>query len=75
MKKLSFIAILFMCAATIGCSKLTEPAKNISLGNRLIDYQEDNQVDSLIIPPDLTTLFVKGASTDEIDSLSQDALL
>ena len=55
MKKLSFTSILIICLATFGCSKVTEPVKNISLGNRLIDYQADNQVDTLIIPPDLTS--------------------
>jgi outer membrane protein assembly factor BamC len=75
MKKLSFIAILFMCAATVGCSKLTEPAKNISLGNRLIDYQEDNQVDSLIIPPDLTAPNVKGEYIEKVELSSNEPLV
>jgi len=66
MKKLSFTSILIICLATFGCSKVTEPVKNISLGNRLIDYQADNQVDTLIIPPDLTSPNFQGEYSEKV---------
>jgi len=66
MKKLSLTSILIICLATFGCSKVTEPVKNISLGNRLIDYQTDNQVDTLIIPPDLTSPNFQGEYSEKV---------
>ena len=66
MKKLSLTSILIICLATFGCSKVTEPVKNISLGNRLIDYQADNQVDTLIIPPDLTSPNFQGEYSEKV---------
>ena len=66
MKKLSLTSILIICLATFGCSKVTEPVKNLSLGNRLIDYQADNQVDTLIIPPDLTSPNFQGEYSEKV---------
>ena len=66
MKKLNVFSILLLCLITIGCSKVTEPVKNMSIGNRLIDYQSDDQVDSLIIPPDLTQPSFKGDFTEKV---------
>ena len=66
MKKFNFFSILVLCLATIGCSKVTEPVKNMSIGNRLIDYQSDEQVDSLIIPPDLTLPSFKGEFSEKV---------
>jgi len=66
MKKISFIVALFVCLITVGCSKVTEPVKNVSLGNRLIDYQADTQVDTLIIPPDLTAPSFQGEYSEKV---------
>ena len=66
MKKLNVFSILLLCLVAIGCSKVTEPVKNMSIGNRLIDYQSDDEIDSLIIPPDLTQPNFKGEFSEKV---------
>ena len=55
MKIINFINIFLICVILAGCSKVVDPVKNISLGSRTINYQASDEVDSLIIPPDLTS--------------------
>jgi len=54
MKNINYLAIIFIGLLAVGCSKVLDPVKKIGLGSRVIDYQADEKVDSLIIPPDLT---------------------
>ena len=58
MKTMNYLIIISMCILTVSCSKVSEP--KTGLGSRVIDYQDDDQVDSLIIPPDLTKPSVQG---------------
>ena len=49
---------------------LSDPVKKIGLGERVVNYQSDDTVDSLIIPPDLTKpnsqgLFVENVGVTE----------
>ena len=50
---------------------LSDPVKKIGLGGRVVNYQADDEVDSLVIPPDLTKpssqgLFIENVGvTDE----------
>ena len=53
MKNINYLAIIFIGLLAVGCSKVLDPVKKIGLGSRVIDYQADEKVDSLIIPPDL----------------------
>jgi outer membrane protein assembly factor BamC len=48
------------------CSKVTDPVKKIGLGSRLVNYEVDENVDSLVIPPDLTAPSSQGAFTEVI---------
>jgi len=55
MKIINYLLIGCISLMAISCSKITEPVKKIGLGSRIINYQaEEDKVDSLIIPPDLT---------------------
>jgi len=54
MKISNYVNIVLVCLFLASCSKLTDPVKEIGLGSRNINYQADEKVDSLIIPPDLT---------------------
>ncbi|SVE32626.1 uncharacterized protein METZ01_LOCUS485480, partial [marine metagenome] len=36
------------------CSMVSDPVKKIGLGGRIVNYQGNDEVDSLVIPPDLT---------------------
>jgi len=54
MKNISYLTIILISFLAVGCSKVLDPVKKIGLGSRVIDYQADEKLDSLIIPPDLT---------------------
>ena len=54
MKIINFSILLLLSFLLFSCSKVTEPVKKISIGTSQIKYQSDEQVESLIIPPDLT---------------------
>jgi outer membrane protein assembly factor BamC len=74
MKIVNFFSILLVCLFIGSCSKVTEPVKNINLGNRLIDYQSDDQVDSLIIPPDLTSPSFQGQYSDKVQTEKNESI-
>ena len=54
MKVVNFLIIIFTSLLVISCSKVADPVKKIGIGNRIINYQADEKVDNLVIPPDLT---------------------
>ena len=54
MKISNYLNIVLISLFLVSCSKVTDPVKEIGLGSRDINYQADEKVDSLIIPPDLT---------------------
>ena len=54
MKISNYLNIVLLSLFLVSCSKVTDPVKEIGLGSRDINYQADEKVDSLIIPPDLT---------------------
>ena len=54
MKNVNYINIALISLFLASCSKITNPVKEIGFGSRNINYQADEKVDSLIIPPDLT---------------------
>ena len=49
-----------MSLSIVSCSKVTEPVKEIGLGSKVIKYQEEEKVDSLVLPPNLTEPDIKG---------------
>ena len=54
MKIINYLYIVLISVILASCSKVTDPVKEIGLGSRDINYQADEKVDSLIIPPNLT---------------------
>ena len=68
MKNINYFAIIFISLLAVSCSKITDPVKKIGLGSRAISYQADEKVDSLIIPPDLTSPSSQGAFTEVIEN-------
>ena len=54
MKIINYLYIVLISVILASCSKVTDPVKEIGLGSRDVNYQADEKVDSLIIPPDLT---------------------
>jgi outer membrane protein assembly factor BamC len=75
MKVINYFIILLVSLSIFGCSKITEPVKKVSLGNRIIDYQADEQVDKLIVPPDLTDPSFTGEFTKTISIESNEPIL
>jgi len=61
MKIINYFIILSTSFLLFSCSKVSEPIKKVSIGSRVINYQPTENVDSLIIPPDLTKPSLKGA--------------
>lgn len=75
MKSINYLIILSVTLSIFGCSKVTEPVKKISLGNRIIDYQADEQVGQLIVPPNLTNPSITGEFSKEIQIESNEPIL
>ena len=71
MKIENYLSIVLISLALASCSKVTDPVKKISLGSRDVNYQADEKVDSLIIPPDLTAPNSQGAFT-EVEEIVDD---
>ena len=71
MKNINYLTIILLSFLVVSCSKITDPVKKIGLGNRVVNYQADEKVDSLIIPPDLTAPSSQGAFT-EVTEVSDD---
>ena len=72
MKIINYVTILFISLLVVSCSKITEPVKKMGLGSRVVNYQADEKVSSLIIPPDLTAPSSQGAFTEVIEVNNDD---
>ena len=73
MKIVNYLILIFACFCLASCSKVAEPIKKFGVGTTTLNYKGEDQIDSLIIPPDLTqpnfqTSFIKNLekSDDEI---------
>jgi outer membrane protein assembly factor BamC len=75
MKKINYLTIILMSLLAVSCSKITDPVKKIGLGNRVVNYQSDEKVDSLIIPPDLTAPSSQGVFTEIIEASDNDNVI
>jgi outer membrane protein assembly factor BamC len=71
MNKINYLTIIFISLLSVSCSKITDPVKKIGLGNRVVNYQVDEKVGSLIIPPNLTEPSSQGEFT-EVTEASND---
>ena len=66
MKITNFLMLALISLFVASCSKVADPVKKIGLGSRVVNYEVDENVDSLIIPPDLTAPSSQGAFTKVI---------
>ena len=71
MKIANYFNIVLISLFLASCSKVIDPVKEIGLGSRDINYQADEKVDSLIIPPDLTKPSALRALT-EVEEIADD---
>ena len=75
MKNINYLTIVFISLLVVGCSKVTDPVKKIGLGSRVVNYQADEKVDSLIIPPGLTEPSSQGAFSEVIEVGNNDNVI
>ena len=54
MKYIKHLVVIFIASLLTSCSMISDPVKEIGLGGRVVNYQGDDTVDSLVIPPNLT---------------------
>ena len=67
MKKINYLTVVVVSLLAVSCSKILEPVKKIGLGSRVVNYQAEEKVGSLIIPPDLTAPNSQGAFNEIIE--------
>ena len=75
MKNINYVTIIFIGLLVVSCSKIIDPVKKIGLGSRVVNYQADEKVESLIIPPDLTEPGSQGAFSEVIEVINNDNVI
>jgi len=66
MKYMKHLIAVFIALLLTSCSMLSDPVKKIGLGERVVNYQSDDTVDALVIPPDLTKPSSQGLFVENI---------
>jgi len=66
MKIINYLIIVLISLFMASCSKITDPVKKVGIGNRILSYQADEKVGSLVIPPDLTQPNTTGIFVENI---------
>ena len=66
MKIVNYLIIAVISLFLASCSKVADPVKNFGIGSKNLNYERDQSVESLIIPPDLTLPSSQGSFTEVI---------
>jgi outer membrane protein assembly factor BamC len=66
MKTTNYLIIVLIALVISSCSKVADPVKKIGLGSRAVNYAINENVDSLVIPPDLTAPKSQGSFTEVV---------
>jgi len=66
MNHIKHFIVIFIAYLLTSCSMVSDPVKKIGLGGRVVNYQADDTVDSLIIPPDLTKPNSQGLFSENV---------
>jgi outer membrane protein assembly factor BamC len=75
MKIKNYLIIVLLSIFLASCSKVSDPVKKIGLGSRVLNYETNVNVDSLVIPPDLTAPSSQGAFSEVIVVNNNDDVL
>ena len=75
MKIVNYLIIALMSLILASCSKVADPVKNFGIGSKNLNYESDQSVESLIIPPDLTAPSTQSSFTDVIENDDDNDLL
>ncbi len=68
MKIVNYLIIGFISLFLVSCSKFVDPVNNFGTGSKNLNYESDQSVESLIIPPDLTVPSSQGLFTEVIEA-------
>ena len=61
------IIFIFIASFLTSCSMVADSKKKVDIGGRYINYQGEDKVDSLVIPPDLTKPNSQGMFAENIE--------
>ena len=75
MKKINYLTLILISLLVVSCSKITDPVKKIGLGSRVVNYQADDKIDSLVIPPDLTKPSFQGEFSEDVEVSNNDNII
>jgi outer membrane protein assembly factor BamC len=71
MKFIKHLVVIFIALLLTSCSMVSDPIKKVGLGERVVNYQGDDTIDSLVIPPDLTKPNSQGLFVENIGVIDQ----
>ncbi len=71
MKYIKHLVVIFIASLITSCSMVSDPIKKVGLGGRVVNYQGDDSIDSLVIPPDLTKPNSQGLFVENIGVIDQ----
>ena len=71
MKFIKHLVVIFIALLLTSCSMVSDPIKKVGLGGRVVNYQGDDTIDSLVIPPDLTKPNSQGLFVENIGVINQ----
>ena len=71
MKYIKHLVVIFIASLITSCSMVSDPIKKVGLGGRVVNYQGDDTIDSLVIPPDLTKPNLQGLFVENIGVIDQ----
>ena len=71
MKYIKHLVVIFIASLVMSCSMVSDPIKKIGFGERVVNYQGDDTIDSLVIPPDLTKPNLQGLFVENIGVIDQ----
>ena len=70
MNYMKYLVVIFFASLLTSCSMVSDPLKKIGFDERVVNYQGDDTIDSLVIPPDLTKpnsqgMFAENVAVDD----------
>ena len=71
MKYINNLVVIFIALLLTSCSMVSDPIKKIGFGGRVVNYQGDDTIDSLVIPPNLTKPNLQGLFVENVGVTDQ----
>ena len=71
MKCIKHLVVIFIASLVMSCSMVSDPIKKVGIGGRVVNYQGDDTIDSLVIPPNLTKPSLQGLFVENLGVTDQ----